>query len=136
LWKILNKLKRSKREDKIDIFTNLNFSNEVGESNFEIPDTNDNLANDTLNGEITEEEITSAIQNLKNGKAPGYDSVINEYIKSTICLCMPLYLKLFNKILDTGIIPEMWTIGIIMPIYKNKGDPGNPDSYHIGLFCW
>jgi hypothetical protein len=52
---------------------------------------------------------------------------------------MQLYLKLLRKIIDTGIIPEiwtigiivpeMWTIGIIMPIYKNKGDPGNPDSY-------
>jgi hypothetical protein len=40
----------------------MNLSNEVGDSNFEIPDINDNLANDTLNGEITEEEITSAIQ--------------------------------------------------------------------------
>jgi hypothetical protein len=54
LWKILNKFKRSKREDKIDIdelyeyFKNLNLSNEVGDSNFEMPDTNDNLANDTI----------------------------------------------------------------------------------------
>jgi hypothetical protein len=105
LWKILNKFKISKREDKIDIdelyeyFKNLNLSNEVGDSNFEIPDINDNLANDTVNGEITEEEITSAIQSLKNGKAPGYEYVINEYIKSTISLCMPLYLKLFNEII-------------------------------------
>jgi hypothetical protein len=28
---------------------------------------------------------------------------------------MPLYLKLLRKIIDTGIIPEIWTIGIIMP---------------------
>jgi hypothetical protein len=76
----------------------------VGDSNFEMPDTNDNLANDTLNGKIIEEEITSIIQNLKNGKAPGYDCVINEYIKSTISLCMPLYLKLLRKIIDTGIM--------------------------------
>ena len=108
LWKILNKFK--KREDKIDIdelyeyFKNLNLSNEVGDSNFEMPDNNDNVANDTLNGKIIEEEITSIIQNLKNGKAPGYDCVINEYIKSTISLCMPLYLKLLRKIIDTGIM--------------------------------
>jgi len=43
---------------------NLNHSNEVGHSNFEIPDINDNFSHDTLNGEITEEEITSAIQNF------------------------------------------------------------------------
>jgi hypothetical protein len=35
----------------------------VGDSNFEMPNTNDNLANDTLNGKIIEEEITSIIQN-------------------------------------------------------------------------
>jgi hypothetical protein len=73
-----------------------------------------NKINITLNGEITLEEITSAIRNLKtNGTAPGYDCVINEYIKSTVSLCIPLYVKLFNTILDTGIIPEIWTIGII-----------------------
>jgi dimeric dUTPase (all-alpha-NTP-PPase superfamily) len=54
LWKILNKFKRSKKEDKIDIdelyeyFKNLNLSNEVGDSNIEMSYTNDNLANDTI----------------------------------------------------------------------------------------
>jgi hypothetical protein len=52
--------------------------------------------------------------------------VINEYIKSTVSLCIPLYLKLFNTILDTGIIPEIWTIGMSMYIYTNKGDRNNP----------
>lgn len=75
-----------------EYFKNLNHSNEVGHSNFEIPDINDNFAHDTLNREITEEKTTSAIQNLKNRKAPGYDCVFNEYIKSTFSLCMPLHL--------------------------------------------
>ena len=44
-------------------------------------------------------------------------------------LCIPLYLKLFNTILDTGIIPEIWTIGISMYIYTNKGDRNNPGSH-------
>ena len=42
---------------------------------------------------------------------------------------MPLYLKLFNFLFDTGITPEKWSIGIILPIYKNKGNPQDPDSY-------
>ena len=87
------------------------------------------LVNEILNGNISEDEIIHAVNEMKNGKAPGYDQIVNEYIKTTIDIFLPLYLKLFNKILDTGIIPEVWTLGIILPIYKNKGDPLNPDSY-------
>lgn len=42
---------------------------------------------------------------------------------------LPLYENLFNIIFDTGIVPEEWLIGIIRPIYKNKGDPSNPENY-------
>jgi len=42
---------------------------------------------------------------------------------------MPIYVKLFNGILNTGIIPEIWTIGLIKPIYKNKGEPDQPENY-------
>ena len=36
---------------------------------------------------------------------------------------------LFNLVLSTGQIPEEWSIGIIVPIYKNKGEMSNPDNY-------
>jgi hypothetical protein len=36
---------------------------------------------------------------------------------------------LFNVIFDSGIVPETWTIGIIHPIYKKKGDATNPENY-------
>ena len=35
---------------------------------------------------------------------------------------MPLYVKLFNKVLQSGQISEDWLIGAIVLIYKNKGD--------------
>ena len=28
-----------------------------------------------------------------------------------------------------GIIPETWTTGIIIPVYKNKGCPTDPDNF-------
>lgn len=40
-----------------------------------------------------------------------------------------LYCKLFNIVLDTGIIPDTWTNGIIKPLYKNKGNPLDPDNF-------
>jgi hypothetical protein len=42
---------------------------------------------------------------------------------------LPVYNKLFNIILDTGIFPERWTQGIILPIYKNKGNAQSPENY-------
>ena len=40
-----------------------------------------------------------------------------------------IYCKIFNIVLYTGIIPENWTIGIIKPVYKNKGDTMEPDNF-------
>ena len=40
-----------------------------------------------------------------------------------------IYTKLFNVVFDTAIIPESWTVGVIKPIYKNKGDPKKPENY-------
>ena len=58
---------------------------------------------------------------LKSGKAFGNDGILNEYIKNTIDDLMPIYVKLFNIILDTGIVPDTWSLGIMVTIYKNKG---------------
>ena len=38
-------------------------------------------------------------------------------------------LKLFNKVLDTGEIPDDWLTGMIIPIYKNKGSKEDANNY-------
>ena len=44
-------------------------------------------------------------------------------------MLLAIYCKLFNLILNTGIIPESWSKGTILPIYKNKRDINDPDNY-------
>ena len=73
-------------------------------------DTNENHEN-TLNATITENEINKCINNLNNNKACAKDNIINEYIKSTAELKLPVYRKLFNLVLDTGIMPSSWLSG-------------------------
>lgn len=88
-----------------------------------------NLIDSEINLPITEEEILSATKSLRNNKSCGLDNIANEHLKSTVNSMLPIYVKLFNIIFDTGIIPESWTLGSIKPIYKNKGDPAQPENY-------
>jgi len=37
--------------------------------------------------------------------------------------------KWLNEIWNSGIFPDIWSKGIILQIYKNKGDINNPDNY-------
>ena len=55
--------------------------------------------------------------------------MLNEHIKSTINIMLPIYVKLVNIVFDTGVIPESWLTGNILLIYKNKGDIQNPENY-------
>ena len=88
--------------------------------------TNDDLPFNQL---ITEGEIRKTIKMLKNGKAGGIDQILNEYIKNSPSDMVKLIHSFFNLILETGIVPDSWTIGLIVPIFKNKGDIHNPDNY-------
>ena len=48
-------------------------------------------------------------------------------IKSALNELMPDYLKLFNTVLRSGIMPQTWCNGIITPIFKSgaESDPSN-----------
>ena len=140
-WKILNSLDRQKQSKMpplnsfLDFFKNLNTQDESMQED----DSNENMHiidelnldddDQLLNSPITAEEISKCILNLKNSKAPGSDQIVNEYIKYSKNQLLPLYVRLFNIVLNTGVIPEQWTEGMIKPIYKNKGDTLNPENY-------
>ena len=88
-----------------------------------------NLNTSALNQPFTETEIRNFVKSLKNNKAAGIDGILNEFIKHTIDILITLYVKLFNKILDTGDLPEDWLTGLIIPIYKNKGSKDDANNY-------
>ena len=90
----------------------------------------------TINKQISADEIMEAVKQLKYHKAAGVDRVVNEYIKSTATLLMPVYVKRFNTIFDNGVLPNEWHTGIIIPIFKNKASRLHPENYRpITLLC-
>lgn len=137
-WKIINSVDKKESStaplhELYDYFKTLNEDGYNDDSdlhtNFSQSNVNNTNSNNALNMPFTESEIIRAVKNLKNNKSNGIDNILNEHLKMSIHTMLPIYKKLFNIIFDTGIVPESWLIGDILPIYKNKGDPNLPENY-------
>ena len=112
-WKFLNSLKRKTKADSpsvdslYDYFKDLYSCNTATDIDHEIQFDFEN-AEESLNRLFTSEEIQKCIGKLKNSKSPGVDNILNEHIKLTKDLMTPMYVTLFNIVLNTGNIPEKW----------------------------
>ena len=82
-----------------------------------------------VNNDITVEETINMAKNLKNNKACEEDQIINEFLSCAVDkIAVPLS-SLFNIVLNSGSVPDDWTLGIIKPIYKQKDDIKDPKNY-------
>ena len=85
-------------------------------------------SNDDLDFPITINEVISAVKKLKTGKSHGVDDILNKYLIETVDILGSHLCDLFNSILESGIFPEPWTEGIVIPIFK-KGDKMDCGNY-------
>ena len=104
-WRYLKGISKNTSREKsptlqqfFEHFQNTNASEINEEFVFEHSDYQSENFDNILNSAIVESEINEAIMGLKLGKSPGYDEIVNEHIKSTKSLLMPLYIKLFNTV--------------------------------------
>ena len=146
-WKQFKKLKKFKgRVDKFDCHDMENFQKFFGElyanahstitaekkkdmlQNAEAINNNcrPSPAQSILNGQISVQEISTALSSLKNGKSSSEDMICNEILKTLSTTNIQLLCKVFNSCLDTGTYP--WNNSIVTPLHK-KGDRENPDNY-------
>ena len=131
-WSIINKQKPPKvsklpnLDEFHEYFKEVNKLNDSQSEGTLQPEPH--FINDILNGEITTDEVIKAIKSLKAGKAAGLDMILNDYIKVSMDIMVPVYIKLFNLVLDSGHIPDSWLQGVIVPIYKS-GVTTNPENY-------
>ena len=80
-----------------------------------------------LDEPVTETEVRKAVKSLKTKKAAGLDRIRNEMLKSGINHLISSLVKLFNFIITKGSFPDVWSKGLISPIFKagSKSDPNN-----------
>ena len=76
---------------------------------------------------FTKVKISNKIKNLKKNSAPGPDGIsVNLLQNAREELLSPL-LHIFQKSLDTGVVPRIWKQATVTPIFKKgtKGEAGN-----------
>ena len=67
---------------------------------------------------ITDEEFKAAINKLKANNSPVIDNILKEVIRIRKEAIKLHLVNLFNRILDTGKYPTLWSFGLIVPIHK------------------
>lgn len=77
--------------------------------------------------DITIQEITNALKNLKNGKSTSADWISIEMLKNGGNMLLKPLQKLFNTILNSGHFPAIWNESNLVLLHKsgNKLDPSN-----------
>lgn len=133
-WKYKNSINRKNDDPNVNIDAFYEFFKDLNEDVSEYADEPESdfpeFSEETyLNREISTNEISKAVRDLKNNKSSGLDKISKKYIKSTASLFLPIYHKLFSVVFDTSLLPDAWLFGVIIPIYKNKGSMEEPNNY-------
>ena len=132
-WKLINPKNKSTKigdismQDFLAHFSELN--TDISNISSERTDAHPFGINEIINNPFTYEEIHNLIRKLKKNKSPGIDLILNEFIKHCPENLIQVIVTLFNLVLESGIIPTDWTIGVIKPLYKNKGTIHNVNNY-------
>ena len=59
---------------------------------------------------------------MKVGKAAGMDGTVIEVLKNGGISITDWLLRIFNKYIEYGVVPEDWRAACIVPVCKGKGD--------------
>ena len=78
---------------------------------------------------ITEEEVEKAVKKIKTGKAVRVDELSVEMVKANELVVIKWLTRLFNVCFTTGEISTELQRGVIVPIWKGKGDIHDPGRY-------
>ncbi len=81
--------------------------------------------------QISAETVSLLIQSLKRNSAPGLDGITAEHLRfGDVSVLYSHLATLYSAILTWTVVPEILTVGLIVPVIKKPAlDPNSPSSY-------
>ena len=77
---------------------------------------------------VDESEVTKEIQTLKVKKSPGIDDIRPDIINVSCCYLIKPLTDVYNASFSTGIMPDIWKIAKVIPVFKS-GEKNLPENY-------
>jgi hypothetical protein len=78
---------------------------------------------------ITEKELKDAINSINRRKSADYYNIMIEHFLYSEDQIISILVLLINNIFRTGDIPDSLKLGLLSPIYKNKGSKNDAINY-------
>ena len=78
---------------------------------------------------VTDNHVLNAMKAMNKKSACGEDYIYACFIGQIMCYMVQPLKMLFQKSFESGVVPDAWKKGIIIPIYKNNRKPQDPASY-------
>ena len=101
-------------------FKKLNESHGILDGSYQENDIDSNAIYEELDEGIELSEVMKAIKKLNCNKSNAEDLMINELFVYSKDILAPTLCKLFNSIFNSGLYPEAWAKGCVVPIFKKK----------------
>ena len=73
-------------------------------------------------------ELKKLIENLRDRKAPGSDSISNKLVKQAAAVLLDPLVHIFNLSFCNGAVTDKLKLAKVIPIFK-KGDPCSSGNY-------
>ena len=90
--------------------------------------SNENMGRIENDKPYTRKEFDSVINNMKDGKAMGSDSISNEMIKNSPEIILDILYKFVNLCLKKSLVPKSWCLDLLNPIHK-EGNTNDHNNY-------
>ena len=72
--------------------------------------------------------IANKVKKMKDNKSPGVDGIPTKLFKEIVEQISKPLAKVFNLLLEEGIVPSEWKEANITPLFK-KGSRNKPEQY-------
>ncbi|MES9879262.1 MAG: reverse transcriptase domain-containing protein [Sedimenticola sp.] len=94
-----------------------------------IQQINEHIMKDEPLVPFAEEEVGRAIRSLNSGKSQDESNLTAEHLKFAGPIVLPCIVTIFNMILETKTIPDVFKSGVLTPIHKKGKDARLVDNY-------